>query len=88
MATTDRDLTNALTDLNAAAGTPLEPLGPNYVWNIGSFIYDKANGGYQLEQVVGTSGASRSFGGFGTKLELLLRIEAMIDGITVAKGGK
>ena len=88
MAITDRYLTNALTDLNAAAGTPLEPLGPNYVWNIGSFFYDKRTSGYQLQQVQFTSGASRSFGGFGTKLELLLRIEAMIDGITVAKGGK
>ena len=88
MATTNLDLRNALDRLNTAAETPLSPLGINYVWNVGSFTFGVHLRTYRLEQVQFTSGASRSFGEFGTKLQLLLRIEAMIDGITVAKGGK
>ena len=88
MATTDLDLRNALDRLNSKAGTPLDPLSPIFLWNVGCFSYNLHKDTYQLEQVINEDGAMRSFGEFGTQLELLLRIEAMIDGINVAKGGK
>ena len=85
MAITDRDILNALHNLNTATGAAQYAVTG---WPFGCFFPCYGGRLVALRRVSDHSGAVQSFGGYGTKLELLLRIEAMIDGITVAKGGK
>jgi len=86
---TDRDIEQGLQRLNELAGRPLQPYVKNpdgkYHAQVGNFHYSAAFGGYQLEEMGGEHGGTRTFGGFGTKRELLTRINAMIDGLGAAR---
>jgi len=85
---TDRDIEQGLQRLNEAAGRPLETYveddAGQFQAQDGNFHYSAAYGGYQLTEM-GISGGTRSYGGFGSKRELLTRINAMIDGLGAAR---
>ena len=70
------DLTHAVTVLNTAS----QIAAPDYK-TPGSWLIGQAYGGYQLERVVNDGGGVRTYGGFGSKRDLLARIHAMLDGI-------
>ena len=77
---TMHDITEAVKMLNAATHIP----APDYK-TPGSWLIGQAYGGFQLERVVnegtGWIGGVRTYGGYGTKRDLLARIHAMLDGI-------
>ena len=73
------DIHQAVTVLNAATHIP----APDYK-TPGSWLIGQAYGGYQLERVVTDGGGVRTYGGYGTKRDLLARIHAMLDGIRLA----
>ena len=82
---TDNTLFARLDRLNASAGANN---AYNKCWNVGAFTFTAKHGGYQLEQIADVSGATRGFGGLVTQREMVARIEGMIDGIYLAKGGQ
>ena len=81
----DNTLFASLDRLNTSAGTSKDY---NKGWRVGAFTFTATRLGYQLQQIADVSGTVRGFGGLATKREMVARIEGMIDGITVAKGGK
>jgi len=73
------DINQAVKVLNTAS----QIAAPDYK-TPGSWLIGQAYGGYQLERVVNDGGGVRTYGGFGTKRDLLARIHAMLDGIRLA----
>ena len=73
------DINQAVTVLNTARHRP----SPDYK-TPGSWLIGQAYGGYQLERVVNDGGGVRTYGGYGTKRDLLARIHAMLDGIRLS----
>ena len=76
---TMHDITEAVKMLNAATHIP----APDYK-TPGSWLIGQAYGGFQLERVVTDGGGVRTYGGYGTKRDLLARIHAMLDGIRLS----
>jgi len=54
--------------------------------NVGHWHLDFAYGQQQLARMHNTAGGVETFGGFGTKREILARVLAMIDGFRLAEG--
>ena len=75
---TAHDLTLTLARLNAATGID----APCYT-RLGSWFIGQAYGGYQLERVMTDGGGVKTYGGFGTKREVLDRLHAMLDGLAL-----
>jgi len=73
---TAHDLALTLARLNRATGIEAPRATRLGSWSIG-----QAYGGYQLERVVTDGGGVKTYGGFGTKRELLARLHAMLDGL-------
>ena len=73
------DINQAVKVLNTAMHIP----SPDYK-TPGSWLIGQAYGGYQLERVVNDGGGVRTYGGYGTKRDLLARIHAMLDGIRLS----
>jgi len=86
---TDRDIEQGLQRLNELAARPLQAYakdaaGLSYS-QVGNFHHSAAYGGYQLVEMWNEHGGIHNHGGFGTKRELLTRINAMIDGLGAAR---
>ena len=75
----------AVARLNEATNSPAtarsHTADDKYVANIGNWHVSGAYGGVTLHRIVNESGGVRSYGGYGTKRELLSRVHAMLDGI-------
>lgn len=85
-------VTNELIDgmlerLNRALDRPIVPYhkGTDGVYRAqsGNFHIGKAYGGFQLQEMVSDSGGIRTYGGYGTRREIVDRINGMLDGITL-----
>jgi hypothetical protein len=82
--TTKLHLDYAIARLNAATNSPAASwtnAEGQYRANVGNWHYSGAYGGVVLHRISNEQGGVRSFGGYGTKRELLARINAMLDGI-------
>ena len=86
---TDRDIAQGLKRLNELAGRPLKAYAKDAAGlshsQVGNFHHSAAYGGYQLAEMWNEHGTVHSYGGYGTKRELLTRINAMIDGLGAAR---
>lgn len=85
MRVTNSHIEHALAVLNRKLGNELTPYSKDengrLTANIGNMHMGSAYGGYRLERMAGEAGGIQTYGGYGTKRELLDRINAMIDAI-------
>lgn len=87
MRITTQMLENKVNYLNDLTNNAREPYKFGKGSNIGTYYISKANGGYQLEQIVNSGGGARNILNTGrtTKKDLYNNINSFLLGIELAK---
>lgn len=86
----ERDLENVCKRINKATGNKEAAAtwdeNGKTIYNIGTYIFDAAYGGYQFQQIVSDGGSVRtiSSGGYVPKRELYNQMQAFLAGIEAA----